>query len=130
MTSKIWKKPLSKVAHNLPILFFHSPAHPIAHSQELVFHIWNMSQDTSVSLSVAARFKICTYKSAENSHCKTYTKDSNLKAFCGCLGTNFYLGDSFNLWSAFGWKKFAFCINKKVSLSIKYIVYKLGILLK
>ena len=32
-----------------PNLFFHSPAY----SQELVFHIINMSQDPSVSLSVA-----------------------------------------------------------------------------
>ena len=31
-----------------PDLFFHSPAH----SPELIFHIMNMSQDTSVSLSV------------------------------------------------------------------------------
>jgi hypothetical protein len=35
-----------------PNLFFHSPAQPTAHSPELIFHIINMSQDTSVSLSL------------------------------------------------------------------------------
>ena len=35
-----------------PNFFFHSPAQPTAHSPELIFHIINMSQDTSVSLSV------------------------------------------------------------------------------
>jgi hypothetical protein len=35
-----------------PNLFFHSPAQATAHSPELTFHIMNMSQDTSVSLSV------------------------------------------------------------------------------
>ena len=34
-----------------PNLFFHSRAQPTAHSQELIFHIMNMSQETSVSLS-------------------------------------------------------------------------------
>ena len=33
-------------------LFFHSQAQPTAHSPKLIFHIINMSQDTSVSLSV------------------------------------------------------------------------------
>ena len=43
----------SKVAHHLPKPFFSqsSPAH--SHSLELIFHIINMSQDPSVSLSVA-----------------------------------------------------------------------------
>ena len=37
--------------------FFHSPAQATAHSQELIFHIKKMSQDTSVSLcEVAAHY--------------------------------------------------------------------------
>ena len=43
-------KLLSKVAHNWPKHFI-SQSSP-AHSPELIFHIINMSQDTSVSLSV------------------------------------------------------------------------------
>ena len=35
-----------------PNLFFHSPAQPTAHSPKLIFHIINMSQNSSVSLSV------------------------------------------------------------------------------
>ena len=49
---KYLKKRASKVAHNLPKPFFHSPAQPTAHSPELIFHIINMAQDSSVSLSV------------------------------------------------------------------------------
>jgi hypothetical protein len=41
-----------------PNLFFHSPAQPTAHSPDLIFHIMNMSQDTSVSLSVIAGISI------------------------------------------------------------------------
>jgi hypothetical protein len=48
------KKRASKVAHNRPKPFFHSPAQPTAHSPESIFHIINMSQDTSVSLSVVS----------------------------------------------------------------------------
>ena len=41
-----------KTLENGPNLFFHSPPQPTAHSPELIFHIINMSQDTSASLSV------------------------------------------------------------------------------
>ena len=50
--SKNMKRPPSKVAHNRLKPFFHSPTQPTAHSPELIFHIINMSQETSVSLSV------------------------------------------------------------------------------
>ena len=46
------KKQVSKVAYNGPKPFF--PAQTTAHSPKLIFHIINMSQDASVSLSVAA----------------------------------------------------------------------------
>ena len=36
----------------VPTIFFHSPAQPTAHSPKLIFHVINMSQDSSVSLSV------------------------------------------------------------------------------
>ena len=50
---KTLKNGLQKLLIIGPNLFFHSPAHPTAHSPELIFHIIkNMSQDTSVSLSV------------------------------------------------------------------------------
>ena len=44
-----------KTLENGPNLFFHSPPQPTAHSPELIFHIINMSQDLSVSLSVVVR---------------------------------------------------------------------------
>ena len=47
---EIVKKRASKVAHNRPKPFF-SQSSP-AHIPELIFHIMNMSQDASVSLSV------------------------------------------------------------------------------
>ena len=43
----------SKVAHNRPKLFFHKYSPAAQTSPELIFHIINMSQDSSVSLSVA-----------------------------------------------------------------------------
>ena len=46
-----------KVAHNRPKPFFYTPAQPTAHSPELIFHIINMSQDASVSLSVTLPLK-------------------------------------------------------------------------
>ena len=50
---KTLKKQASKVAHNRPKPFFYrSPAQPTAHSPKLIFHIINMSRDSSVSLSV------------------------------------------------------------------------------
>ena len=53
VTHEDLKKRSSKIAHNWPKpFFFHSPAQATAHSPELTFHIINMSQDTSVSLSV------------------------------------------------------------------------------
>ena len=47
---KTLKKRASKVAHNQPKPFF-SQSSPV-HSPKLIFRIINMSQDTSVSLSV------------------------------------------------------------------------------
>ena len=46
------KKPASKVAHNRPQTFFSSTGPAVQTSPELIFHIINMSQDPSVSLSV------------------------------------------------------------------------------
>jgi hypothetical protein len=45
------KKRASKVAHNRPQLFFHKDL-AAQTSPELIFHIINMSQNSSVSLSV------------------------------------------------------------------------------
>ena len=42
-----------------PNLFFHSAAQPTAHIPKLIFHIINMSQDSSVSLSVHWVFLVC-----------------------------------------------------------------------
>ena len=47
------KKRASKAAHNRPKLFFHSTGPTAQTSPELIFHIINMSQDSSVSLSVS-----------------------------------------------------------------------------
>ena len=46
------KKLPSKVAHNRPQTFFSSTGPAAQTSPELIFHIINMSQDPSVSLSV------------------------------------------------------------------------------
>ena len=47
------KKTPSKVAHNRPQTFFSSTGPAAQTSPELIFHIINMSQDSSVSLSVS-----------------------------------------------------------------------------
>ena len=52
MTTKTWKNRPQKLLIIGPNLFFHSPAQLTAHSPELIFQIINMSQDSSVSLSV------------------------------------------------------------------------------
>ena len=53
LTHENFKKWASKVPHNRPKPFFsQSGLKFIAHSQELIFHIINMSQDSSVSLFV------------------------------------------------------------------------------
>ena len=49
---KTLKKRPQKLLIIGPIFFFHSLARPTAHSSKMIFHIINMSQDTSVSLSV------------------------------------------------------------------------------
>ena len=50
------KRQASKVAHNFDkVFFFHSLAEPTAHRRKLIFHFINMSQDSSVFLSV-----VCT----------------------------------------------------------------------
>jgi hypothetical protein len=46
------KKQASKVAHNQPNPFFHSPAQTTAQSPELIFHIMKSRDQTSVLLSV------------------------------------------------------------------------------
>ena len=46
------KKTPSKVAHNRPQTFFSSTGPAAQTSPELIFHVINMSQDSSVSLSV------------------------------------------------------------------------------
>ena len=46
------KKLTSKVAHNRPQTFFHSTGPAAQTSPVLIFHIINMSQDSSVCLSV------------------------------------------------------------------------------
>ena len=48
------KKTASKVAHNRPQTFFSSTGPAAQTSPELIFHIINMSQVPSVSLSVTA----------------------------------------------------------------------------
>ena len=52
---KALKNGLQKFLIIDPNLFFFS-AQPIAHSQECIFHVLNMSQDSSVSLSVVEKF--------------------------------------------------------------------------
>jgi hypothetical protein len=47
------KKLPSKVAHNRPQTFFSCTGPAAQTSPELIFHVINMSQDTSVLLSVA-----------------------------------------------------------------------------
>ena len=47
------KKRALKVVHNRPQTCFHSTGPAVQSSSELIFHIINMSQDPSVSLSVA-----------------------------------------------------------------------------
>ena len=49
------KKQASKVAHNRSQTFFHSTSPAAQTSPELIFHIINMSQDSSVSLSVVLK---------------------------------------------------------------------------
>ena len=46
------KKKPSQVAHNQPQTFFHSTGPAAQTSPELIFHIINMSQDSSVYWSV------------------------------------------------------------------------------
>ena len=46
------RKPPSKIAHNRPQTFIHNTGAAAQTNPELIFHIINMSQDSSVSLSV------------------------------------------------------------------------------
>ena len=54
---KTLKKPPSKVAHNRPQTFFFMYWLAAQTSPELIFHVINMSQDTSVLLSVVTTQK-------------------------------------------------------------------------
>ena len=57
------KKRASKVAHNRPQTFFSQYCQAAQTSPELIFHIINMSQDSSVSLSVVWTFDLCPLNS-------------------------------------------------------------------
>ena len=58
---KTWKNWLQKLLIISPNLYFYSPAQPTAHSPKLIYHIINMSQDASVSLSVSDIYVLETY---------------------------------------------------------------------
>ena len=55
------KNRASKVAHKRPQTFFHSIGPAAQTSPELIFHIMNTSQDSSVSLSVDRCYQYTEY---------------------------------------------------------------------
>ena len=79
------KKRASKVAHNRPQTFFHSTGPAAQTSPELIFHIINMSQDSSVSLSVLYNLEV-----RKENEGLIYYKKKNVREFFFyglCLGS-------------------------------------------